>query len=94
MATQFIDLAREITHSPFPKRLRSVTWSPEPPLVGVSHEPGQSNTTGNKQQAGGWNSGAVALLAITIANTSAAFLNSGNNFVKPGEQRTRLASKI
>lgn len=35
IAAQFIDLAREITHSPFPKRLRSVTW-PSDPLLSES----------------------------------------------------------
>ncbi|WP_244079751.1 hypothetical protein, partial [Aeromonas caviae] len=35
MAAQFIDLAREITHSPFPNQLRSVTW-PSDPLLSES----------------------------------------------------------
>jgi hypothetical protein len=61
MAAQFIDLAREITHSPFPNQLRSVTWPSGSPLVGVGHVPDQIQATGNKQQTRGWNSGAVAL---------------------------------
>lgn len=61
MAAQFIDLAREITHSPFPNQLRSITWPSGSPLVGVRHVPDQSHTTGKAQQTGGWNSGAVAL---------------------------------
>ncbi|QEE13584.1 hypothetical protein C1A23_25375 [Aeromonas hydrophila subsp. hydrophila] len=60
MAAPFIDPARESTHSPFPKRLRSVTWPSGSPLVGVRHESDQSNTAGKAQQTGGWNSGAVA----------------------------------
>lgn len=50
MAAQFIDLAREITRSPFPNQLRSVTWQSGSPLVGVSHEPDQSH----RESAAGW----------------------------------------
>jgi len=44
--------------------------------------PDQSHTAGKAQQTGGWNSGAVALLAITMANTFVVFLKSGSGCVK------------
>ncbi|WP_204516168.1 hypothetical protein, partial [Aeromonas dhakensis] len=55
-----IDLARKITHSPFPNQLRSVTWPSDPSCRSqpcTRPEPHRRE----KQQAGGWNSGAVAL---------------------------------
>ena len=50
LSPQFIDLAREITRSPFPNQLRSVTWQSGSPLVGVSHEPDRSH----RKSAAGW----------------------------------------
>ncbi len=50
LSPQFIDLAREITRSPFPNQLRSVTWPSGSPLVGVSHEPDRSH----RESAAGW----------------------------------------
>ncbi|NLR35232.1 hypothetical protein [Aeromonas hydrophila] len=91
MAAQFIDLAREIIHSPFPNQLRSVTWLT--PLVGVSHVPDQSNTAGKVQQTGGWNSGAVALPAHSIAHSLTVALLGGNGCAKKGVKRTHSASK-
>lgn len=91
MAAQFIDLAREITHSPFPNRLRSVTWPSGSPLVGVGHVPDQSQATGNKQQTGGWNSGAVAL---PVMSTAYSLIVAGSEALKEEVKRTSSASKI
>jgi len=45
----------------FSPQPRSVTLPLGKCLVGVTHEPDQSNTAGKHQQTGGCNSGAVAL---------------------------------
>jgi len=51
MAAQFIDLAREIPHSPFPKRLRSVTW-PSDPLL--SKQPCTRPEQHHRESAADW----------------------------------------
>lgn len=51
MAAQFIDLARELTHSPFPKRLRSVTW-PAAPLL--SEQPCTRPEQHRRESAADW----------------------------------------